>query len=570
MPMRTVLLSGRRVASFLAPLALWIPAAACGWGAPSPAAAESRPAVDGKLDDGLAGRAGAMLPVFVRMSDQLLPRGGDYQAFCRKHQNHKRSALRALVLKTLRGKSDASWKPMVPLLRRLRADGQIGAIARFWIVNGFACDATPAACRKLAACDGVAFVYLQRGPVRQHLRLAGRLAAARRKQLLASRQERAKQQKQVYEQVLSQWKDDTNEPLNTEGLEIPWNLRRIGADAAWRKEKATGRGVVVALCDSGLMVAPALVRALWRNPKEKLNGKDDDANGYVDDLFGYDFAARSYYALGDSARMTHGSMCGGIVAGRPINDKRIITGVAPRARLMVLRGMGYLKAYEYALANGADVISMSYMWVRRTLGHYRGVYRTAHEHLAAGGVVSVGGAGNFARMPKGRQIALPKDIPCVIAAAGILEDGSKAPPGSEGPCFWAGVKFYDDYPPANPLAKPDVTACFGGYPVWGRPTAPGGRWRVVATEGDRFALIVGPQGNSFSGPHAAGVAALMLSANPELNAWRVKVLMEQTCKDIGAKGRDFVFGAGLLQAADAVRAARREGQRAKVLGAAAG
>ena len=229
---------------------------------------------------------------------------------------------------------------MVPLLRQLRADGQIRAVARFWIVNGIACDATPQACRTLAARGEVAFIYRQRGPVLQHVRLA----AGRRRQPGAGEQDRSEQQKQVYEQVLAQWKDDSSEPLSTEGVQIPWNLKRIQADAAWGQEKATGRGVVVALCDTGLMTAPALVRALWRNPKEKLNGRDDDANGYVDDLFGYDFAARSYYALGDAARMPHGSMCGGIVAGRPLNDKKIITGVAPRARLMVLRGMGYLKA----------------------------------------------------------------------------------------------------------------------------------------------------------------------------------------------------------------------------------
>jgi subtilisin family serine protease len=80
--------------------------------------------------------------------------------------------------------------------------------------------------------------------------------------------------------------------------------------------------------------------------------------------------------------------------------------------------------------------------------------------------------------------------------------------------------------------------------------------RVVSDEGDGFALVVGPQGNSFSGPHAAGVAALMLSVNPELNAWQVKRLMEQTCADLGEPGRDAVFGAGLLQALPAVRAAQ--------------
>ena len=68
--------------------------------------------------------------------------------------------------------------------------------------------------------------------------------------------------------------------------------------------------------------------------------------------------------------------------------------------------------------------------------------------------------------------------------------------------------------------------------------------------------MIGPQGNSFSGPHAAGVAALMLSANPGLPAWEVKRVMESTCQDLGAAGRDYESGAGLLDALAAVKAAQ--------------
>lgn len=96
------------------------------------------------------------------------------------------------------------------------------------------------------------------------------------------------QQKQVYKQIVSDWRDDADDAFSAEGLEVPWNLTRIQAPAAWSEEGATGKGVVIALCDSGLMVAPPLVSALWRNDGEKLNGTDDDDNGYVDDLFGYD------------------------------------------------------------------------------------------------------------------------------------------------------------------------------------------------------------------------------------------------------------------------------------------
>lgn len=496
--------------------------------------------LDGDLRD-----ADKHYPVFVRMQDQLIHGVGDYEKFCEQNAKKKRSELRPFVLKTLRQKSDDAWKKISAQVDKLTQAGDIKKVERFWIVNGFACDATGKACQQLAASEFVSFVYLQRGPLRQHVH--GQQGAAIP----------AEQQKKVYEQILKDWKDDSDEALALDGCEIPWNVQRIQADAVWKEEKVTGKGVVVALCDSGIMIAPSLMRALWKNPKEELNGKDDDGNGMVDDLFGYDFAADSFYALGDSVATPHGSMCAGIIAGRPLNKKKMITGIAPRSRLMMLRGMGYLKAYEYALANGADVLSMSYMWVNVELGNYRGVYRTAHEHLAAGGVVSVGGAGNFSGLARGKQIALPKDIPCVIAAAGIVEDGSKAPASSEGPCFWSGVKFYDDYPEAKPLSKPDVTGLFGGYPVWGRARPLARNWKLVSDEGDGFALVIGPQGNSFSGPHAAGVAALMLSANPDLNAWEVKTLMEQTCKDLGEKGRDTVYGAGLLQALDAVRAGKK-------------
>ena len=276
----------------------------------------------------------------------------------------------------------------------------------------------------------------------------------------------------------------------------------------------------------------------------------------------------SWYALGDGAAMTHGSMCGGIMAGRPINKKNLATGVAPRARLMVLRGMGHLKSYEYALANGADIMSMSYMWPGIPLGNYRGVYRLAHEHMSAAGLLAVGGAGNFGAgqraQPKGKQIALPKDIPCVIAAAGIIEDGTQPPFSSKGPCYWEGVKFYSDYPKDKPLRKPDVTGCIGGYPVWGRPNVVArtrGRWKLITDESNNIGLVTGPQGNSFSGPHAAGVAALMLSVNPDLKPWQIKSIMEQTCTDLGPKGWDAQYGAGLLNAEAAVKAAKKSIKR---------
>ena len=452
--------------------------------------------------------------------------------------------MRVEVVRTLHEKADRSWAQVASAVEGLEKAGRVADVERYWVVNGFACRASGSACRELAALGEVGFVYKQRGLLQQ-------------KRTLKADVDVAAPLRAIFRRVADGWRDDSDDPLSTRGLDVSWNLKAIGAEAAWSDEKATGKGVVVALLDTGMMVAPALTQALWKNPKEELNGRDDDGNGYVDDLFGYDFAHDNYYCLGDEEDNPHGSMCAGVLAGRPVNGRKLMTGVAPRARLMVLRGFGHLKAYEYALAQGADVMSLSYMLVDVELGNYRGVYRAAHEHLSAAGVVAVGGAGNYSALPAGRQIALPKDIPCVIASAGLNRDGSKAAKSSEGPCTWAGVKFYDDYPASRPLIKPDVTAFFGGYAVWNRPDNLRPGWQVYSKEGDRMALVVGPGGNSFSGPHAAGVAALMLSANPDLPAWEVKARLEATCRDLGAPGRDVTYGAGLLRAREAVRAARR-------------
>ena len=496
---------------------------------------------DKELLDGEAAQ-----PVFVRMADQLFPDAAAFPAHCAAHADEPRRALRADALHELRTRADRSWDSVQAKVGELVASHDLAELLRFWIVNGFACDATPAAVKSLVALDAVAFVHRQTQPgFVQHR------SQPRRARWI---EEREADEKQAIGMLAARQGDEAH--LELEGLTIPWNLERVHADRAWR-DGATGAGIVIALHDSGLIVAPPLVEALWRNPAEEPNGKDDDGNGFVDDLFGWDFAGDTRFCLGDGER-SHGTMCAGIAVGRPFGEPRTITGVAPRAKLMVLRGMGHLRAYEYAAAMGADVLSMSYMWIDVELGSYRGVFRTAHEHLAACGVVAVGGAGNFGRSsPPGKQIALPKDIPCVIAAAGIVESGEASPASSRGPCTWDDVPFFGDYPNTAPLPKPDVTACFGGFPVWHwTKFGEGRRVEVRWDDGKGFGLIVGPRGNSFAGPHAAGVAALMLSANPELPAWRVKALMESTCADLGEDGRDATYGAGLLQADAAVAAAR--------------
>jgi subtilisin family serine protease len=346
-------------------------------------------------------------------------------------------------------------------------------------------------------------------------------------------------------------------------LRIPWNVREIGAQGAWIEENATGQGVKVAVIDTGIISTPALIHALAQNPGEELNGLDDDGNGLIDDLFGYDFIADNGHIVDVTPTTSHGSSCVGIIAGRP-SMSGLQTAIAPDSKIMLVKGGFNLRSLEYLMTNGADIVSMSFMIVNRDLGQIRGLFRNAFEHLSLGGILAVGGAGNYGpksrrAMPLGKQIGLPKDIPCVLAIAGVDRSRIQLPFSSEGPCYWEGVQFFSDYSKQRPLQKPDLTAFPSGYPVWNVSGSQDIRkgWREV--EKDKGAsLMVGPAGNSFSGPHAAGVAALMLSVNPELNPWEVSGILRETTSDLGPKGVDSKFGYGLIDALAAVRAAKKK------------
>ena len=509
-----------------------------------------------KLDEGIAGKEN-FVAIFVRAEDQLLPNAGDYQQFCKEQPaSAMRRTLRKEIVGTLKQKADSFSDSINQQVEQLISAGEIKGVQRYWIVNGFACQATAKAAQTLSKVKTVGFVYRQRFTP-QHKVKPNRGRRKRTAEIA------------LYQGLLEEHKDDTELPFDAVGCEIPWNLKRIRADKVWAgiangdeiKQGYTGRGVTVAVLDSGMMNIPSLRPAIWFNTDESLNGKDDDNNGYVDDISGYDFGRNQPFTVNTSLP-SHGTLCAGIIAARPLkrNDEpTIVSGVAPRAKIMPLIGNGQLLAYEYALANGADVLSMSYTWDSRGLGDYRGLFRMAHEHLSVAGIVSVGGAGNYARQrPEGWQIGTPKDIPCVIAAAGVTKNGEVSIASSRGPVSWADVRYYNDDQGAEPLSKPDVTACFGGYPMWTRLDVWQGRkrdrLRVIATDDEGYVLATGPQGNSFSGPHAAGVAALMLDADPELPVWELKRLMELTCKDLGEVGRDTTFGAGMLQADKAVEA----------------
>jgi subtilisin family serine protease len=175
-------------------------------------------------------------------------------------------------------------------------------------------------------------------------------------------------------------------PLNDPLLEKQWylfdphspygNPGSINAIKAWKLVRPA-KPVVVALLDGGVNWShPDLADNIWINPGESgkddkgrdkaFNGVDDDRNGYVDDVYGWDFASNDYNPNPEpsSSSLDHGSMMAGLMAAVP-NNRQGIAGLGRNLKIMCLRVAGDYKAdlrqtmpaaIRYAVRNGARVI----------------------------------------------------------------------------------------------------------------------------------------------------------------------------------------------------------------------
>lgn len=189
----------------------------------------------------------------------------------------------------------------------------------------------------------------------------------------------------------------------------------LGAREAWTQ--SSGAGVVVAVLDSGIQLDhPDLAANLWTNPDEVAgNGRDDDANGIVDDVHGANMFDRSAYVGDDNGHGTH--VAGIIAAGR---DNGVGgSGLAPEAKILAVKVLdatmsgntdALARGIRYAVDEGARILNVSINGDGASESLQEAV-RYAGER----GAVVVASAGN-----KGRDIDVLPSYPASLSDPAIL------------------------------------------------------------------------------------------------------------------------------------------------------
>jgi subtilisin family serine protease len=271
-----------------------------------------------------------------------------------------------------------------------------------------------------------------------------------------------------------------------------WGLNKIHAPEAW--DLTTGSaGVTVAVVDSGVdYTHPDLAANIWANPGEVGgDGLDNDANGYVDDVRGWNFAGGVNPARDPMDTQGHGTHVAGTI-GAVGNNTVGVTGVNWNVKVMPVRaGDQFLsdfdiaQAFDYACANGAKVVNGSFGGPDQSDVILDAVNRCP-------GALFVFAAGNDAN----DNDAFPA-YPCSDFADNILCVAATAPNDTRA--------FFSNYGATTVDVGAPGQAIYSTYYADSPPTP--------------YATL---DGTSMATPHVAGAAALVLAYRPTLSPVELK------------------------------------------------
>jgi len=278
---------------------------------------------------------------------------------------------------------------------------------------------------------------------------------------------------------------------NDPRFDVMWGLSNTGqtggvpdadidAPEAW--DTQTGSNVIIAVVDTGVDYNHAdLSSNIWNNTAEIANnGLDDDGNGFVDDVRGWDFANNDNDPMDDN---DHGTHLSGTIAASG-NNGIGITGISWSARIMPIKFLGStgsgstasaISAIDYAVANGAHIINASWGG-----GPFSAAMFSAISVANDAGVIFIAAAGNSANDNDSNP-----DYPSSYNLPNIIS-----------------VAATDDA---------DTLASFSNFGVTSVDLGAPGVAIISTIRNNGYASLTG---TSMAAPHVAGVAALIVASNP--------------------------------------------------------
>lgn len=423
-----------------------------------------------------------------------------------------RKMKRAVVVNELKSFTANAQHGVLSTLKEMQANGEVKNIKPMWITNAIGCEATIDAILRIAQREDVDFVDYE-----------------------------------LRDSFIPELSNDYI-PTKSSKMEssIAPNITQMRAPEVW-KMGYEGEGIVVGIIDTGVNYEHADLQGnLWDGgesfPHHGWNF-DDDNNDPMDN-FG------------------HGTHCAGTVLGNGASG--IKTGVAPKAKIMILKALGGdianssqmspWMALEFAIENGADLVTGSFAVLPSQKPNNKAWRQVFDNFLEAGLIATIAAGNQYGDNNVPENITIPGKIPSpwthpdqlendgglssVLTVGAVDYENNHASFSSVGPVTWQSVEGYNDYPyrPGFGLIKPDLVA----------PGVDVNSLDSKNTEGYRL-----DKGTSMATPGVAGVVALMLSKNKDLTPAEIAEILQSTSQKLTDK-KSNRFGAGLVDAYQAV------------------
>jgi subtilisin family serine protease len=284
----------------------------------------------------------------------------------------------------------------------------------------------------------------------------------------------------------------------------PSNQFGSQAAVAWANNKLGSNTVYIGIIDEGYMFNHEdLVANAGKNPGEiAANGIDDDSNGLVDDVYGWDFAGNNNTVF-DGVEDDHGTHVAGTIGAVGGNAKGV-AGVVWNVKMLSAKFLGgtggtlanAIKAVDYftdlKTRQGLNIVATNNSWGG---GGYSQALQEAIERANTAGILFIAAAGN----------------------SGTNNDTTPSYPAS--------------YPNANVIAVASITStgALSSFSQYGATSvdigAPGsGIWSTVPVraKGKDISGYASYNGTSMATPHVSGAAALYASLNPGATATQIK------------------------------------------------